>query len=76
MTKQIKANLADIQMLVLDVDGVLTDGTIIINGDGSESKFFSAVDGHWNRMWPRAGLKISFLSGRLSNTTDNRAEKL
>ena len=76
MAKQIKANLADIQMLVLDVDGVLTDGMIIINGDGSESKFFSAIDGHGIRMWRRAGLKIAFLSGRLSKPTEHRAEQL
>ena len=44
------ADLADIQMLVMDVDGVLTDGTIIINGDGSESKFFNSLDGHGIRI--------------------------
>ena len=76
MTKQIKANLADIQMLILDVDGVLTDGTIIINGDGSESKFFSAIDGHGIRMWRRAGLKVAFVSGRFSQPAKYRAEQL
>jgi len=71
-----KANLADIQMLVTDVDGVLTDGNIIINADGSESKFFSVVDGHGIKMWQRAGLKIAFLSGRISEATKHRAEQL
>lgn len=70
------ANLADIEMLVLDVDGVLTDGTIIINGDGSESKFFNLLDGHGIRMWQRAGLKVAFLSGRSSEPTRYRAEQL
>ncbi len=70
------ANLADIQLLVLDVDGVLTDGSVIINGDGSESKFFNVLDGHGIRMWQRAGLKVAFLSGRASEPTKYRAEQL
>ncbi len=69
-------NLADIKLLVLDVDGVLTDGTIVINGDGSESKFFNSLDGHGIRMWRRAGLKIALLSGRISEPTRHRAKQL
>ncbi len=76
MVEPHQANLADIQMLVLDVDGVLTDGTIVVNGDGSESKAFSALDGHGIRMWKRAGLKVAFLSGRMSEPTKCRAEQL
>jgi 3-deoxy-D-manno-octulosonate 8-phosphate phosphatase (KDO 8-P phosphatase) len=63
-------------MLVLDVDGVLTDGTIVLSGDGSESKAFSALDGHGIRLWQRAGLKVAFLSGRMSEPTKYRAEQL
>ncbi len=70
------SNLSNIKMLVLDVDGVLTDGTMIINADGSESKFFNSLDGHGIRMWQRAGLKIAFLSGRASEPTKCRAEQL
>ena len=69
-------NLANIKMLVLDVDGVLTDGTLIINADGGESKFFNTLDGHGIRMWQRAGLKVAFLSGRSSESTKYRAEQL
>jgi len=76
MPEQHQTNLADIQLLVLDVDGVLTDGTVVINGDGSESKAFSVLDGHGIRMWQRAGLKVAFLSGRLSEPTRHRAEQL
>ena len=76
MAKKKKANLANIQLLVLDVDGVLTDGGLIFNDDGSESKVFSALDGHGIRMWRRAGLKVAFLSGRNSDPTVHRAEKL
>jgi 3-deoxy-D-manno-octulosonate 8-phosphate phosphatase (KDO 8-P phosphatase) len=76
MTKKPKTNLADIQLLALDVDGVLTDGTIIINADGTESKSFNLLDGHGIRMWQRAGLKVAFLSGRTSEATKYRAEQL
>ena len=70
------AKLADIQLLVLDVDGVLTDGSLIINADGTESKSFSALDGHGLRLWRRAGLKAAFLSGRISQPTQYRARQL
>jgi len=69
-------NFADIKILVLDVDGVLTDGTIILNADGSETKFFNSLDGHGIRMWQRAGLKVALLSGRLSDPTRLRAKQL
>jgi len=69
-------NLVDIKLLVLDVDGVLTDGALVINSDGSESKSFNSLDGHGIRMWRRAGLKVAFLSGRHSEPTQRRADQL
>jgi len=69
-------DLADIEMLAMDVDGVLTDGTLVIHADGSESKFFNSLDGHGIRMWQRAGLKVALLSGRASEPTKHRAEQL
>jgi 3-deoxy-D-manno-octulosonate 8-phosphate phosphatase (KDO 8-P phosphatase) len=48
----------------------------MINGDGSEGKFFSLLDGHGIRMWQRAGGKCAFLSGRFSEATKYRAEQL
>ena len=69
-------NLADIKLLVLDVDGVMTDGTLVINSDGSESKFFNSLDGHGIKMWQRAGLRVAILSGRLSEPTRHRAKQL
>ena len=76
MTKKTKPNTSQIRLLVLDVDGVLTDGTIVINSDGSESKAFNALDGHGIRMWKRAGMKVAFLSGRQSKPTQHRADQL
>ena len=76
MTDKPKPNLPDIKLLVLDVDGVLTDGSIIINEDGTESKAFNTLDGHGIRMWRRLGLKVAFLSGRTSKPTEIRAKQL
>lgn len=69
-------NFNDIKLLVLDVDGVMTDGSITINADGSESKSFNTLDGHGIKMWQRAGLRVAILSGRTSEPTQRRAEQL
>jgi 3-deoxy-D-manno-octulosonate 8-phosphate phosphatase (KDO 8-P phosphatase) len=76
MIKKPKINLNDIQLLVMDVDGVLTDGQVAIFDDGSEGKSFNVLDGHGIRMWRRAGGKCAFLSGRSSQATAVRAEQL
>jgi 3-deoxy-D-manno-octulosonate 8-phosphate phosphatase (KDO 8-P phosphatase) len=70
------ANLNAIKMLVLDVDGVLTDGTIVVDYRGRESKFFNALDGHGIKLWKRAGMKVAFLSGRKSPPTKQQAKEL
>lgn len=76
-TKKItKAAFKNIELLVLDIDGVMTDGSLIINQDGSESKIFSSLDGHGIRLWKRAGKKVAFLSGRNSEPVNHRAEQL
>ena len=69
-------NLEDIKLLAMDVDGVLTDGTIVVNADGSETKFFSVLDGHGIRLWHRAGLTTALISGRASAPTEHRARRL
>jgi 3-deoxy-D-manno-octulosonate 8-phosphate phosphatase (KDO 8-P phosphatase) len=68
--------LGDIVMLVMDVDGVLTDGTVMLHHDGTESKRFSLLDGHGIKMWHRAGLQVAWISGRGSDSTRRRAEQL
>ena len=71
-----QVDLANIELLALDVDGVLTDGSLVIHADGSESKSFSSLDGHGIRMWKRAGLDVALISGRTSEPTLRRAEQL
>ncbi len=67
---------AEIKLLILDVDGVLTDGGIIVHSDGTESKRFHVMDGHRIKMWQRAGLETAIISGRDTACTTLRAEQL
>ena len=76
MKKMRTIDFKRIDWLVLDVDGVLTDGTIYLRGDGSETKRFNLKDGHGIRMWKRAGGDVALLSGRASMATQCRAEQL
>lgn len=76
MTQISKDNLKEIKLLAMDVDGVLTDGTIIISSDGVESKSFNFLDGHGIKMWQRTGMKVALISGRESAVTKIRAEEL
>ena len=68
--------LSKIQLLIMDVDGVLTDGGIIIHSDGTESKRFNVMDGHRIKMWHRAEKQTGIISGRESAATSLRAEQL
>jgi 3-deoxy-D-manno-octulosonate 8-phosphate phosphatase (KDO 8-P phosphatase) len=72
----IDAKLARIRLLLFDVDGVLTDGTILLHGDGSESKQFHIRDGSAIVLAQRAGLLVGLLSGRRSEATARRAAQL
>ena len=69
----IHAKAAGIKLLLLDVDGVLTDGTVIVQSDGSESKPFFIRDGIALVWAQRVGLKVGLLSARSSATTTHRA---
>jgi 3-deoxy-D-manno-octulosonate 8-phosphate phosphatase (KDO 8-P phosphatase) len=66
----------DIKLLAMDVDGVLTDGGIIIHDDGSESKQFHVHDGAWLRIWKRQGLRSAIITGRQCPAVEHRAREL
>jgi 3-deoxy-D-manno-octulosonate 8-phosphate phosphatase (KDO 8-P phosphatase) len=68
--------MTKIKMLLFDVDGVLTDGTIMVHGDGSESKQFNIKDGAGIVWAQRAGLAIGLLSARTADATAVRAAQL
>ncbi len=68
--------LKNIKLLLLDVDGVMTDGRIIFDSNGIESKFFNVKDGHGIKLLQRAGVEVGIVSGRSSQVVANRAAEL
>jgi 3-deoxy-D-manno-octulosonate 8-phosphate phosphatase (KDO 8-P phosphatase) len=72
----ISARAKKIKLILFDVDGVLTDGKILLHADGSESKRFDIKDGTGIVWAQRAGLTVGFLSARTSAATSQRAAQL
>jgi 3-deoxy-D-manno-octulosonate 8-phosphate phosphatase (KDO 8-P phosphatase) len=70
------ARCAPIELLLVDVDGVLTDGVIALDDRGVETKHFHVRDGSALRLWRKAGKRAAILSGRRSPTVDHRAAEL
>ena len=70
------ARAARVRLVLFDVDGVLTDGRVLLHGDGSESKQFHIRDGIVMVWAQRMGLRIGLLSARHSATTGERAAQL
>ena len=68
--------LCKIRLLLLDVDGVLTDGRITYDSNGIESKSFDVKDGHGLKMLQRAGIKVGIITGRKSEIVVLRAQEL
>jgi len=65
-----------IKLLLLDVDGVLTDGRIFLDNQGNELKAFHVRDGHGIKLAQRAGLIIGIITGRKSEVVSIRAREL
>jgi len=74
--KDWKERAKPIRLLLLDVDGVLTNGRIIYDGSGREWKSFDIRDGQGIRLLQRAGLEVGILSGRKSSAVRSRAKEL
>src|SRR4030095_11001572 len=67
---------ARVKLLLLDCDGVLTDGRITLVSDGDEEKSFHTRDGHGLVLLHRAGLQSAVISGRTSSLVERRARDL
>lgn len=65
-----------VKLLILDVDGVLTDGRIIIDDAGTESKNFDVKDGHGLKILMRYSIDVVLLTGRRSQVVEHRAADL
>jgi 3-deoxy-D-manno-octulosonate 8-phosphate phosphatase (KDO 8-P phosphatase) len=68
--------LKRVKLLLLDVDGVLTDGCIIYNDNGSETKIFNVKDGLGIRMLMKADIKVGIVTGRVSKALYHRCNNL
>ena len=62
----------DIKLLIFDVDGVLTDGSIIIGDDGEEYKAFHSRDGHGMKLLQYTGVAVGIITGRTSKVVEHR----
>ncbi len=75
-TADLTARCAAIELLAVDVDGVLTDGVIAIDDRGVESKHFHVRDGMAYALWHRAGKRSAIFSGRRAEVVNRRAAEL
>ena len=71
-----KNKLANIELLLLDVDGVLTDGSINYTDSGEQIKRFNAKDGLGLKLLMEAGIKVGIISGLSSKALEHRCSKL
>ena len=67
---------ARIKLVVFDVDGVLTDGSLYLGDDGQEYKAFHSRDGHGMKLLQAAGIEIGIITGRTSRVVEHRMASL
>lgn len=65
-----------IRLVIFDVDGVLTDGSLFITDAGEEFKAFHSHDGHGMKMLKATGVQLAIITGRTSRTVELRAKNL
>lgn len=74
--EELRGMAKGIKLLILDVDGVLTDGRIVLDNEGNEFKAFHVRDGHGIRMLMKAGVAVAIITGRYSKVVERRAREL
>lgn len=76
MTALLKEKASHIRMILLDVDGTLTDGQLIFGPEGELYKSFNIKDGMGIHLAQKAGIRVGLISGRWSKIVENRAKEL
>lgn len=76
ITDEIIERAQKIKLLLMDCDGVLTDGRLYFSANGEELKVFHVRDGQGLVSWHKAGFKSGIISGRKSKTVEKRATEL
>lgn len=74
--KDVLAKAAQIKLVLFDVDGVLTDGSLFLGDDGQEYKAFHSRDGHGMKMLQASGVEIGIITGRTSQVVEHRMASL
>ena len=74
--QDIHEKAAQIKLVIFDVDGVLTDGSLFLGDDGQEYKAFHSKDGHGMVMLQQSGITIAIITGRTSEVVRKRMESL
>lgn len=74
--QDILSRAKQIKLMIFDVDGVLTDGSIIMGDNGEEYKAFHSRDGHGMRLLQYTGVEIAIITGRTSNVVEHRMANL
>jgi len=74
--KNINEKAARIRLLIFDVDGVLTDGSLFVGDDGQEYKAFNSRDGHGIKMLLKYGVEVAIITGRTSQVVEHRMANL
>jgi 3-deoxy-D-manno-octulosonate 8-phosphate phosphatase (KDO 8-P phosphatase) len=74
--QDIMQKAANIRLVIFDVDGVLTDGSLFLGDDGQEYKAFNSRDGHGMKMLQASGVDIGIITGRTSKVVEYRMESL
>lgn len=76
LTPEIQARAAAVKLLIMDVDGVLTDGRIFIRDNGEEIKSFHTLDGHGLKMLQATGVQTAIITGRDAPSVGVRVRQL
>ncbi|UUV19001.1 HAD-IIIA family hydrolase [Fusobacteria bacterium ZRK30] len=71
-----KPNLKEIKIIILDVDGTMTDGKITYDNNGTETKSFNVKDGMAIAQAIKYGIKVAIITGRTSKVVEHRATEL
>ena len=74
--QSVQSKAKKIKLLLLDVDGVMTDGTIILDNQWNDTKAFHVRDGHGIKLAQKAGIVIGIITGRSSEVVNVRAREL
>jgi 3-deoxy-D-manno-octulosonate 8-phosphate phosphatase (KDO 8-P phosphatase) len=74
--QDIQAKAQEIKLVIFDVDGVLTDGSLYFGDDGQEYKAFNSRDGHGMKMLQYSGVEIGIITGRTSDVVRHRMQNL